>query len=85
MTGGVVERTPATAAPEEPDLDSVPGWRPVAGGVRHIGGLADEPPAGVVVEMLCGRQLTLPRRRRRRPPPALSDCSACWHVWLGID
>ncbi|GAA1252983.1 hypothetical protein GCM10009676_44980 [Prauserella halophila] len=85
MSREVAEPTPAVADPDVPDLDTVPGWRPVAAGVRHIGGTADEPPADVMVEMLCGRQVTVPRRRRRRPHPALFDCSACWHVWLGID
>ena len=85
MTHEVAGRPPAVADPDAPDLDSVPSWRPVAGGVRHVGDIVDEPPAGVTVEMLCGRHVTVPNRRRRRPHPALFDCSACWHVWLGID
>lgn len=62
----------------------MPGWRPVVGGVRHIDGTAHEPTSGSTAEMLCGRLFTLPRRRQRTSP-LLFDCSACWHVWLGID
>ncbi|GAA1231371.1 hypothetical protein GCM10009676_12920 [Prauserella halophila] len=75
---------PIEADLDTPDFDTVPGWRPVAEGVRHIGGTHDEPPAGVTAEMLCGRLVTVPRRLRRREP-VLFDCSACWHVWLGVD
>ncbi|MCP2234735.1 hypothetical protein [Prauserella halophila] len=77
---------PIEADPDTPDLDTVPGWRPVAEGVRHIGGTVHEPATGTVAEMLCGRQITTTRpHRRHHPQPALFDCSACWHVWLGID
>lgn len=75
---------PVEADPDAPDLDIVPGWRPVVGGVRHIDGTAHEPTSGSTAEMLCGRLFTLPRRRQRTSP-LLFDCSACWHVWLGID
>lgn len=74
---------PVEADPDRPDLDVVPGWRPVAEGVRHIGGTTHEPPSGVTVVMLCGREVTMPRRRWARAVP-LFDCSACWHVWLGL-
>ncbi|GAA1202640.1 zinc finger protein [Prauserella alba] len=74
---------PIEADPDTPDLDTVPGWRPVAEGVRHIGDTVDEPAVGIVAEMLCGRLITMPRRRRREQA-ALFDCSACWHVWLGV-
>lgn len=75
---------PVEADPDMPDLDAVPGWRPVVEGVRHIGGTVDAPAADTVAEMLCGRQVVVPRRRRR-VPPALFDCHACWHEWLGVD
>ncbi|WP_139320492.1 hypothetical protein [Saccharomonospora sp. CUA-673] len=75
---------PIEADPDAPDLDTVPGWRPVVSGVRHIGGTADQPPADTTIEALCGRPLTAPRRRRREQP-AVFDCHACWHVWLGFD
>ena len=84
MSGEADERQ-IEADADVPDLDIVPGWRPVVEGVRHIGGLADEPPSGARVEMRCGRQVTVPRRRRRRTRPALFDCNACWQVWLGVD
>lgn len=75
---------PIKTDPDEPDLATVPGWRPVVAGVRHIGGTVNEPPTGVTAEMLCGREVTVPRRRHRAGP-MLFDCSACWHVWLGVD
>ncbi|OLT46938.1 hypothetical protein BJF85_00235 [Saccharomonospora sp. CUA-673] len=75
---------PIEADPDTPDLDTVPGWRPVSGGVRHIGGTVDEPAVGTAAEMLCGWLVDVPRRRRREQP-ALFDCSACWHEWLGVD
>ncbi|KID31660.1 hypothetical protein HQ32_00537 [Prauserella sp. Am3] len=71
------------ANPDRPDLDVVPGWRPVAEGVRHIGSTAHQPPVGVTAEALCGRLITVSRRRRERPE--LFDCHACWHVWLGVE
>ncbi|WP_253830743.1 hypothetical protein [Prauserella aidingensis] len=75
---------PVEVDPDTPDLEIVPGWRPAVAGVRHIGGTVNEPPVGVATEMLCGRQVTLPRRPQRSTP-VLYDCHACWYVWLGCD
>ncbi|OLT38659.1 hypothetical protein BJF85_08080 [Saccharomonospora sp. CUA-673] len=74
---------PIEADPDAPDLDTVPGWRPVVGGVRHIGGAMYAPVPGTTAEMLCGMLVTVPRWRRREHP-AVFDCHACWATWLGL-
>jgi hypothetical protein len=59
------------------DFDAVPGYKPIIGGLRHLTRYQGTPPAGMVVELLCGGLYQVARKKS----PHVYDCSACAAVY----
>ena len=57
----------------------IEGWLPTVGRVRHITSLDTEPAPGVVVECLCGRDITISHMTKRHA--WIYDCVFCFEVW----
>lgn len=66
-------------------FDDVPGFQVANDAVRHLTRFATPPPAGTVVETLCGALHEMPLRPPRRPPEPRFDCTFCQLEYLGLD
>lgn len=71
--------------PDAPCFDHLPGYKPVVGGVRHLASLGEWPPAGTLVETLCGASYQVARWRSRKLTTARYDCSFCALEYTGVE
>lgn len=59
-------------------FDSLPGFKPIIGGLRHLTDEDTASPAGAVIPLLCGGLYQVSDRKKS---PYVYDCSACWAVY----